>query len=412
MKICYVGDALSIHTQRWAEAFSRRGHEVHVISDKVANLSCVHMHLLKSPNGTTSSIPNDPEPHPLWRTILWNSIRSISSINGLFDRKITQLCNHYSWVKGDLSIAKQVKEAIKVIRPDILHGHFLTRYAYYAARTGHSPLVVSPWGSDVFVNSENNFIGRRYCKFVIKRASGITAESKTMVKALQNLGAPKSKICHFSWGVDCDVFKPNLSKEASELKTKLRIPSDAPVIISNRTMSPLYNTHVIINSFYLVLQRIPNAILLLLRGHGTDEYISKISEDSNNLGISHSVRFVDHLLTPQEMAITLNASDILLSIPSSDSFPISVLEGMACGVMPTLSNIQANQELKETGANVIIVPSTDEHRIASAIVSFLKGSHDIERTICRNQKYVIKNHNWQESVKSMSDVYDGVLKRH
>jgi len=37
MRICYVADDASIHTQRWVNYFAQKGHEVHLICWKVTS---------------------------------------------------------------------------------------------------------------------------------------------------------------------------------------------------------------------------------------------------------------------------------------------------------------------------------------------------------------------------------------
>lgn len=53
MKICYFADAQSIHTQRWVKHFAKRGHEVHLISVKPAEIENANFHYI----GPLISIP-------------------------------------------------------------------------------------------------------------------------------------------------------------------------------------------------------------------------------------------------------------------------------------------------------------------------------------------------------------------
>ena len=41
MKICVMGNAQSAHTQRWARALAGRGHHVHLLSIRSADISGV-----------------------------------------------------------------------------------------------------------------------------------------------------------------------------------------------------------------------------------------------------------------------------------------------------------------------------------------------------------------------------------
>ena len=184
---------------------------------------------------------------------------------------------------------------------------------------------------------------------------------------------------------------------------------DAPVILSNRNMKPIYNIDLVVRSFVHVLQEFPAAILILLRGYGTDDYTRKILDEVDRLRISGNVRVITQLLDFREMAVLLNASDVLLSIPNSDSFPISVLEGMACGTIPILSDIEANRELIKLGCNAVVLPSLDEKTLASKIIYCLSHLSDLAAWKENNRSHVLQYYNWQQSVKQMEAVYRRVM---
>ncbi len=132
-------------------------------------------------------------------------------------------------------------------------------------------------------------------------------------------------------------------------------------------------------------------------------------EEVDRLNLSNNVRVVTEILTLKQMAVFLNASDILLSIPNSDSFPISVLEGMACGVIPILSDIEANRELIKLGGNAVVLPSLDEKTLASKIVYCLSHVSDLAAWKDSNRRYVLRYYNWRESLRQMEDVYRRVM---
>jgi glycosyltransferase involved in cell wall biosynthesis len=230
-----------------------------------------------------------------------------------------------------------------------------------------------------------------------------------METALLNLGAPESKIARFPWGIDCNLFTPTLKAQAMELRANLHIPATAPIILSNRNMKPLYNIDLIVRSFVYALQEFPSAILILLRGYGVEDYTQRIADEVDRLNLSANIRIVTQLLTPRQMAVFLNAAEVLLSIPNSDSFPISVLEGMACGAIPVLGNIEANRELIRLGGNATIVPTLDEKALASKIVYCLRHLSDLASWKDPNRSYVLQHYNWQDSIKRMEGVYQQVL---
>ncbi len=151
MKICYFADAQSIYTQRWVKHFIDKGHEVHLISFKKAEIKNVKFHYI----GPLISLP-------------------YFSILFLLFLKF-----------------RTIRKLIKEINPDIVHGHYLIEHGFLAASSGFKPLVVSVWGSDILVSPKNSFISKFILKYTIKKADLVLGESKKIEEEILKYCAPK-----------------------------------------------------------------------------------------------------------------------------------------------------------------------------------------------------------------------------
>jgi glycosyltransferase involved in cell wall biosynthesis len=79
----------------------------------------------------------------------------------------------------------------------------------------------------------------------------------------------------------------------------------------------------------------------------------------HDLGLSDRVQFVGRLDATQQAEAYARAR-WYLSLPRSDSVSVSVLEAMAHGCIPILSDLPANRELVTHGDNGFIVPAGAE----------------------------------------------------
>src|ERR1700679_2792829 len=98
MNICYLANAASIHTQRWALHFSKRGHNVTVLSLTSANIPGV--------------------------TVRW--IGPDANARGPI---------------AYLLCLPRLRRALRELKPDILHAHYAGGYGLTAALTGFHPVV-------------------------------------------------------------------------------------------------------------------------------------------------------------------------------------------------------------------------------------------------------------------------------
>ena len=158
MRICYFAPAHSIHTQRWLQAFVNLGHEVHLIAlpDEPANLEGVNLHRL-----------------PIGRPKI----------------------RFFQWLLASRRIIQQ-------IRPDIVHGHYITRYGWLAALTLFRPLVLTAWGTDIYIDPARSRLTRWLTRWVLQRANLITVDAVDLRERITALGTRPDRVALVQWGVD------------------------------------------------------------------------------------------------------------------------------------------------------------------------------------------------------------------
>ena len=170
MKILYVADAKSIHTQRWAKWFSAAGHDVHVATFREADIPGVQVHRLP--------------------TLGLGKVGYFASI--LF-----------------------LKRLARRIRPDVVHAHYLTSYGFVAAAAHLRPLVVTAWGSDLLLSPRDSALAQWLVKTAIGRADMVTTVAEHMNGAAVALGASSDAVIAIPFGVDCRLFVPPVVPAAS-----------------------------------------------------------------------------------------------------------------------------------------------------------------------------------------------------
>ena len=240
---------------------------------------------------------------------------------------------HVRWIRG----------LNRDLRPDVVHAHWMCGYAAYAALAGASPLVAMAWGSDVLrANRIRTFASR----IAIRRAGVAMADSRALLDRLVELGARRESTVLVNWGVDLDAFAP-ANGARPDLRERLGL-GPGPVILSPRSLTPVYNPDTILAAFDLLAEALPDAQLVLKHmGEGT--------ADLERLAARERVHVVGHV--PYErMAWYYQAADVCVSIPSSDSSPRSVWEAMACGCPVVVSDLPWVRELIAPERDALVVP--------------------------------------------------------
>ena len=245
---------------------------------------------------------------------------------------------------GNIGVLKSVgfvKKLIHTIRPIIINAHYITSYgtvaclaAMFAGYKGK--VVLSAWGTDILVTPWKNKLYYYMTRFVLNRAHLVTSDAEYMSDKIREI-AYNADVMTFPFGVE-------------KLPDMEYTDKDDKLFFSNRALEPNYNIDSIIKMFYN-LYKLDNDLKLVIAHNGTQkEYLMGLVE---SFGLSKNVDFVGYL-SAQEMADYYRRSRYFISIPTSDATSVSLLEAMACGCVPIVSDLPANKEWIIDGENGII----------------------------------------------------------
>ena len=81
--------------------------------------------------------------------------------------------------------------------------------------------------------------------------------------------------------------------------------------------------------------------------------------------------YIGDLPDDDAIAELYRRATVAVSVPSSDGMPQSVLEAMACGAVPVLSDLPSLREWVSDGREAFFVPIGDSTALSQAIVRLL-----------------------------------------
>lgn len=243
-------------------------------------------------------------------------------------------------LKNPFAMWKNVQILRKIIKeeqPDIIHVHQANAYGFITAlaNRGRRPLVVTTWGSDVLTLPHKSFLHRWMVQYILKSADAITADAKFMADAINELVGPTTVVIA-NFGV--------------EIATKESILPREKVIYSNRMHEPLYQIDEIILQATPFLLANPAWKLRIAASGSETERLKQLAEQ--HLPVS-CVEFIVFQSATENRENYLR-STVYVSIPNTDGTSISLLEAMAYGCLPIVSDLPANREWIESGVNGIV----------------------------------------------------------
>lgn len=378
IKLCMIGNPDSVHVQRWARHFSQRGFDVSLLS-------------LYQPR---TEFGDNPKAHylrsrgPGPRRAGARSTAAMGRFPGIL-RLVTA---------ARLRAAGFYRE-LKRIDPDVLHAHYVSDYGFLAAVSGRHPMVVSAWGSDLLVDPKLSVITRQLVRWVLARADLVTYNADRLGEEALAMGTPSHRLLQVVLGVGPEML--------DALRTRMVAPEDrGPIILSQRSLErSLYNIDVVIQAMPEVLRRVPTA-KLMVGGKGT------LSEQllglARTLEVAGAVDFAGEATWPVGLAERLGKAAVYVSVPSSDGTSVTLLEAMAAGAYPVVSDLPANREWVGPEGGTV-VPVRQVGQLAEAIVSALENPALRKSAAKRNRELIDERGLWDVNMARMEKAYRSLV---
>jgi L-malate glycosyltransferase len=376
-RLCLIGNPDSIHVRRWAEHFAAREFDVHIVT--------FYSPQQGSPAGVTVDFLR----------------RRADAVAGNSSARTT-----LSRFPGLLRLATAARlvgagfrRAVARLEPDLVHAHYVSDYGFLAALTGRHPLVVSAWGSDLLVDPQRSAVTGAMVRWVLSRSELVTYDSHQVAGAARRLGARPQQMLEVVMGVEDEYMR--LAADATAPARR------APLIVSLRSLErPLYSVELIVRAMPAVLRAQPDARLLIGNDGALRSHLERLASE---LGVSRSVEFIGFVQRPRQLAELLGRAAVYVSVPSSDGTSVTLLEAMAAGAYPVVSDLLSNGEwIDATGGELVPVGGMSE--LAAAMVRGLSQPDRRERAAMRNLDVVRSRGLWEQNMARVEDAYRRLMR--
>jgi L-malate glycosyltransferase len=244
---------------------------------------------------------------------------------------------------GNVALLKQLPKVgawLSAVDADWIHAHYLTSHGSlaWAAKLGwrlRAKIAGSAWGSDILVTPHQSAAYRWLTKKVLKACAVTTSDSQHMADKMRELGA--GEVMVFPFG--------------PEAMPRQRGEKEPWLFFANRGLEPIYRPQLVLEVFARVVSQCPPARLVIANDGSLRPWLEN---DVMGRGLSEQVSFVGRL-DAADQARYYDRATWYLSLPESDSVSVSVLEAMAHGCVPLLSDLPANRELIGNSERGLIV---------------------------------------------------------
>jgi len=350
MRCLFLADASLPHTLRWVNHFTDRGHDCLLAS-------------VERGDGYRSRVEWLPQRSSLPR-----------------------------FLRYSLAVPR-LGTLLREFAPEVVNAHFLPNYGWMAARAGARPLALTTLGSDVLMVPSRSPLHAWRTRWVLRRGDAVTADAVMLAEAIQRFGVPAARILTVPFGIEPERFATAVARPAAPVR-----------VLSSRRLEPVYDIETLVRAWQRLAPEERAAMQLRIAGSGSSE--PSLRERAAAL----PVEFLGWLAMA-DLDRELRAAHVYVSTSLSDSTSVSLLEAMAAGCLPVVSDIPANREWIEAGANGLLFPCGDDAALAEALRRAAGDAALRDRAAARNRSIIAARADWRVNMGQVETLFERLAAR-
>jgi glycosyltransferase involved in cell wall biosynthesis len=239
---------------------------------------------------------------------------------------------------------------------------------------------------------------RRVLENLFAKCSGFFAAGSTGVDFYRTYGAPQARIFLNPYCVDNDFFFSEADKLAGqkiELKQKLGLPPDLPLIVFCGRLSNIKRPMDLLQAYERATRKHPAALAYV----GDGELRPQLENYIRERGLAHA-----HLLgfrNQSQLPSVFAAADVFVLPSSFEPWGLVVNEAMCFGLSVIASNkVGAARDLVRPGENGFVFPACDVGALAQALESLL-GDADLRARMGAASRRLVRTWSYREATEGV-----------
>lgn len=290
----------------------------------------------------------------------------------------------------------KIKALHRAFKPDIVHAHYASSYGLIGALCGFSNYMISVWGTDVYVNPKSNGVNGKILRYSLSKADVIFSTSHDMARETKLYTNKSIQIIPF--GVNVEVFTFEESKFDEEVFC----------FATAKSLKSVYNIPVVVKVFKEIYQKLSKPkIQLYIAGDGPNmNECREIAGDLEGKSI-----FFEGSVLHENMPKFYHDKHVLINIPESESFGVSVLEASASGMAIIATNRGGLPEVCVDGETGLLIEAPFEENLRDAMLNMIEDKPKTRNMAQNGRAFVRERYSWNGSVDSQYQAYLDFLNR-
>lgn len=193
------------------------------------------------------------------------------------------------------------------------------------------------------------FLKHLKVKKLIKYIDHVMVQNDLYLDDLKNIyDGPIDKVTS---GCEFEVWKP---MDRQVARKDLNLPADKTIFFTSSLFKPLKQLDKLIQVLTDLSQE--HDFLLLVSGHGVEEYEQQLRKEAAGLLERDMIRFVGYL-TGEDLRKHYCAADVFVHTSVSEGGPVAAMKAVACGTPILMTNVgNVAEQMRENGSGALLDP--------------------------------------------------------
>ena len=346
----------------------------------------------------------------------------------------------------------QLRVLVAILRPDVIHYHSLEEEIALYIQANLHPLVVSAWGylNHLVIPDADQTTPPPYVDSVLQSADALIVESPQLLQKCRSL-VNHAHLALIPLGVNTELFQPGYHAQRNRWRRFLGISEETIVILSPRQFcSEEYGHHHILAAYAQVSTQFCQPTILafidyfdlnpsfvpqkqtvgllhndchsisstLKKKIRSDHdnsvkegsfYAQRIHQEATKLGMAEKIRWLP-ALRYEMMPILYALADVIVNYPSTDAFPSTLIEAVACQ-RPVITTCLPSYQGTFIEEFCTLVPPEQPAALAKALLEVVNNHNtNLHTTRLRQARQCIMDgYNDANAAEQLLALYDQVV---
>lgn len=303
-----------------------------------------------------------------------------------------------------LALASKIIDVVRYEKLEVLHVHYAIPHAvsgYLAKQVLNDDtmkLVTTLHGTDItLVGLEPSF--HPLVKFSLEQSDAVTAVSEYLLDKTKQYFKTEKQISCIPNFVDTKVYVPG--DKCSQFRSQIA-PNEEFVLIHTSNFRQVKRVQDTIRILAELKSHIP--VRLVLVGDGPER--TDTERLARELDVWESVRFLGKQSAIPDL---LRAADLFLLPSQSESFGLSALEAMSCGLPVIGTNIGGIPEVVVHGETGFVAEVGDVQRMARYVLDLYQNKKKYSAFSKRSRELVVEKFDIDLIVPMYEQLYNSLL---